>query len=237
MKTSHHESDCAWTQQRLDDFVDRLLADDEHQRAEVHLEGCAQCHQELTALQALLDEAAALPASIEPERDLWPAIESRLDPPAARTAAPAIWRAPWWQQIAAALAFAALGAGAAMSWGVSSPGSDPDGAPVVASERSTRGDASVLPASASRVAFEQAEVEYLRAKEALWVAVYSHRDELSPLQLELVESNLRVIDGAVRQLRDALQKDPEDPQLQKMLLANHRRGLDLLWDLVRADHA
>ena len=50
---------------------------------------------------------------------------------------------------------------------------------------------------------------------------------------KVVESNLEVIENALRDLQDALTKDPENLDLQKMVLANHRRGLDLLWQLAR----
>ena len=78
---THHDSEtCAWTTQRLDDFVDAELGPDEQRRVEAHLEECPRCRADEASLRALLDEVAALPRSITPDRDLWPEIADRLDP-------------------------------------------------------------------------------------------------------------------------------------------------------------
>src|SRR5262245_61388701 len=47
---------------------------------EAHLIDCAVCSDELKALQSVLADARALPRSVMPARDLFPAIEARLSP-------------------------------------------------------------------------------------------------------------------------------------------------------------
>ena len=62
----------------LDEYVDGLLPENARQDVDAHLEGCSNCREDLSRLRALLARAADLPKNIEPPRDLWPDIESRL---------------------------------------------------------------------------------------------------------------------------------------------------------------
>jgi hypothetical protein len=48
-----------------------------------------------------------------------------------------------------------------------------------------------------------------------------------------VESNLEVIDRALAEVRGALAKDPESPELNRMLVATHRKKVDVLRRVVR----
>lgn len=225
---------CGAHEPLLDDFVDGLLDGGTQRRVAQHLDTCDACRGQVESLRRLLDLASDLPGSVEPERDLWPAIEASLGAQGEASAPTAVrtdlWRAPWWQQAAAALLFTVLGAGLGRLGPVppGSPDIDPDGTPstsvALAADRDVPGPAA---------AFAQAEADYLRAKETLWLALYEQRDSVSLVQLRTVERNLAVIDDALRELREALDKDPGNPDLQKLVLANHRRGLDLLWDLAR----
>jgi hypothetical protein len=70
---------CDTIQDRLNDFVDDLLPDQERQKVEQHLERCASCRQEAQLLRALLEDAAGLPKSFSPPRDLWPGIAARIE--------------------------------------------------------------------------------------------------------------------------------------------------------------
>jgi hypothetical protein len=63
---------------RLHDYVDGLLSTSERVAVEQHLETCLDCRGELEFLNSLLRQVAALPQSIEPPRDLWPEIASRI---------------------------------------------------------------------------------------------------------------------------------------------------------------
>ena len=64
---------CTRIRARLDDLVDGELDTAEAARVTEHLRGCAAC------LLDLLVRAEAIRAGIEPERDLWPDIRSRID--------------------------------------------------------------------------------------------------------------------------------------------------------------
>jgi hypothetical protein len=194
-------------------------------------------------LQRLLTRVAELPREIAPRRDLWAAVAERLvERPAAEPAgrgprrAPAEpWRAApgrgararrWLVRAAAALVFMALGA--LLAELARFHGEAPAGA-----ARALPGTGRVAPASASASGFEEIEAEYLRAKEALWLMVYSRHEELSPVTLEIVRRNLLIVDDAIRDLREALEEDPGNRQLESSLLAQHRRSLHLLHRLAK----
>jgi len=62
----------------LNDYLDEELSAPEREELELHLRDCAGCRVALADLRSIRDGAAALPATIEPPRDLWPAIQGSL---------------------------------------------------------------------------------------------------------------------------------------------------------------
>lgn len=195
-----------------------------------HLESCETCRQRAAELERLFDAVRELPEAIAPPRDLWPGIEPRL---ASRRAASERWR--WAAQMAAALALMVAG-------GVLSQLLWPSGA--ISDARSAEGRLAEEPgvgelapaglAAPARAELAVAEADYLRTKETLWLLIYRNRDELSPVTMRVVERNLRVVDEAIQELRQALEEDPGNSQLEGLLYANHRRGIDLLKRLAQS---
>lgn len=178
---------------------------------------------------------AELPASLEPARDLWPEVAARLEPRDRKVVPLTAWRRvrriasqaasrPMWGQALAAgvgLVVGALLTYLALSGADAGPGVEGD-------PSTGTGDGRLV---ASAQAIDEAEVQFLRAKEELWLAVFARRDELSPEAWEMVQQNLRILDGAVEDLRSALGEDPENPELHQRILANQRRSLDLLQEV------
>lgn len=167
------------------------------------------------SLRGLLPEAAELPRSIEPPRDLWPEIEARLGD---RRRPAVAWRRYVYQAVAA-MFFMALGAVLALTLRPAAEGPQIDLPP----------DGGVRTASVSGASdFAAVEADYLRAKDQLWLLALSRRDELSPVAMRVVERNLRIIEAAIGDLRAALDEDPENPQIEGLLLAKHRQGIEIL---------
>ncbi len=69
---------CADVVDRMDDYLDVTLPQSEQQNLEAHLAGCSDCRERVRSLQSLLCQSAALPKSINPDYDLWPAIVSNI---------------------------------------------------------------------------------------------------------------------------------------------------------------
>jgi hypothetical protein len=211
---------------RLNDYVDGTLAPAAVHEVEAHLERCAACRDELAALRALLDEAAALSRSIDPPRDLWPDIDARIEDAEAASPAPRLEAAgrslrSMRYPLAAAAVVLVVASSAVTALLLSGRGS-----PQIASlPPAVAGDAW----DGSPVArWHVAEGEYLRAAAELLEALEAARGRLPPAAVQTIESNLRILDAAIRESRAALALDPVNGQLLEMLSATYRKKLELL---------
>ena len=214
--------DCRRVEPMLDDLIDGQLTRAEQRRVEDHVAACEGCRGQLASLERLLEQAHALPRSVPPEADLWPEVSMRLTARPRPAAAPA-WPA-WLRQAVAAVVFMAVG-------GVLSQLLAP----------SWRQPATVagIVEPTPETDFALVESDFLRAKEALWAAVYSSHGSASPDRRpaetrEVVERNLAVIAAAIQELRAALEADPGNPQLEDLLLGQHRSEIGLLRRLTRS---
>jgi anti-sigma factor RsiW len=200
----------------IDDYLDGTLKEAQHQEVELHLASCASCRAEEQATRRLLQEAAALPKEMRPERDLWPEIAARAS--RSRRGGLAFLRSPALLAAAAALVVAL---GVVMT-GVRERGPQPL-APA----------GTLQPAGTGAASVREAEAEYVKATGELMAAVNARRGQLSPETLQAVEKNLATIDQALNEVRAALEKDPGNAKLTKMLTSTHQRKLDLLLRLIR----
>jgi anti-sigma factor RsiW len=200
---------CREIDDRLDDYVDGTLPEGEFQEVELHLASCEACRKTERGLRRILAEAASLPRQKSPERDLWPGIEERL------RSRPRVS----WTFLAAAAAVALAVAGALFLAKDRTPLAGPRAVPVAATLESP--------------ALAEAESDYERASAALLAALHERRDSFSPETIASVEKNLEIIDGALAEVREALRRDPENPELTRMLAATHRRKVDVLRRVVK----
>jgi anti-sigma factor RsiW len=218
---------CHELDERLDDWVDGALAGAEAQAVASHLAGCAPCREREQQLRQLLAHAAALPRSIAPPRDLWPGIAERIERGSA-------WSALWasWHPIALAAAAVVLGL-AAFLWNDAGP-------TAVRTVAMPSASPSLRPVTDTAVAdpvLAAAAREYEAAATALLQALQRRRGVLPPEDLARVEANLEVIDRALEEVRQALVKDPASPELNRMLVATHRKKVDVLRRVVRLSTA
>ncbi len=222
---------CAQARERLDEHVDELLDAASSRELEAHLEGCAECRAELRELRLLLAEAAALPDEIEPPRELWDGIAARLEP--RRRGLPFALPLRRWAFLAPPLAAAAallLAVGLGLR-----PGPAPAPLPTPGpSQTPLSGAPGLQPAAlGSSASLGQAETEYRRATEQLLESLRSGQRSLPPGTLETVEKNLLDIDRALGEIRTALERDPENAQLARLLNGTQRRKLQMLQSVAR----
>jgi anti-sigma factor RsiW len=212
---------------RLDDLVDGVLPEDERLALESHLASCPKCREEEQRLRAILAEARALRIERAPSRDLWPEIagaigaEKILAPEFGRPKTP--WR--WWPALAAAAVVAAVATVVAMRGG---------GAPFGIPGTLT---STAVPVAGGRVDLLDAEQGYARAADELLAALAERRDSLSPETRASVDRNLAVIDQALKEIRDALQREPGNRELTRMLASTHRKKVDVLRRMVKLSGA
>ncbi|MEE9291614.1 MAG: zf-HC2 domain-containing protein, partial [Acidobacteriota bacterium] len=69
----------AMDETRLSEYVDGELAAAARNEIERHLRGCADCPGIVDEMRAIRSAAAGLPREIEPPRDLWSGIASRIE--------------------------------------------------------------------------------------------------------------------------------------------------------------
>jgi anti-sigma factor RsiW len=211
----------------LDDFVDGLLSREEQAAVETHLLSCPGCRAEERRLRSILAAAQALPRERTPPRDLWPDIARAIGAGKVVAGNFAPRRAqPWWRPALAAAAVVAAVAAAMLMRG----GGAPFGGPGT-------GQATAFPVAEGHVTLLDAEQGYARAADELLAALAERRDALSPETRASVERNLAVIDQALKEIRDALQKEPGNAELTRMLASTHRKKVDVLRRMVRLSGA
>jgi hypothetical protein len=216
---------CREVEDRLSDWIDGELAASESQELAQHLEGCARCRQEEQGLRRIVATASTLPRELQPARDLWPGIEREL--PAARSGRPLHWHRHW-PILAVALPTAAA---ILIAVGIWLGRHTPDGAPSVGA-----GAFEITPVALEGLPqpAREAELEYERATRDLLAALPVRRASLSADTAATVERNVRIIDQALGELRQALRREPSDPQLMHLLVATHQQRLNVVRRATRA---
>lgn len=198
---------CEEVRERLDDWVARSLDERDGAAVAAHVAGCDACREEARALEGLLATAAELPREIRPPRDLWAGIDARLgEGPAAGVARRA--GLPAWALAAAAIALVVVTAGVTSFL--------------------TRNDETVVlePRGGDD------EARFLAASQELLAGLEAQ--DLAPETMEIVRRNLDVIDAAIAELQAALERDPGNGELTRMLLATYQRKIELLEQAARS---
>jgi anti-sigma factor RsiW len=197
----------------IDDYIDDAVDSATHARVAAHLAACPGCAAEERAERRFVAELRGLPESIEPRAEVWQVIEGRLD---ARLGTWSGGGRRVWAGLAAASVLAA--AFAAGYWIRSGPsGREPS--PAAAASVPSR-HVAPDPGSAAGV--------LLAVKRDLRASLAERREHLAPQTRVVVERHLAVIERSIAEIERALAADPGDPDLHRMLLAAHRRELDLL---------
>jgi len=220
---------CQELDERLDEWVDGALPAAAAAEVESHLAACPLCKQREQRLRQLLAHAAALPRAVAPERDLWPGIARRVERERSWS-----WASGGWSPVLlAAAATVAIGL-AAVFW----TGQDP--ARVRTVEIPTPTPEARLAAGSSSLSdpvLAAAERDYEAAANALLEALQQRRARLQPEDLASVEANLDVIDRALAEVRQALARSPESPELGRMLVSTHRKKVEVLSRVVKLSTA
>ena len=219
---------CHELDDRLDDWVDGALAGAEARAVEAHLASCELCREREQRLRQLLAHAAALPRSMAPPRDLWPGIAERIE-------SGGFWSVLWtsWHPLALAAAAAVVIGLAAFLWN----GSGPTAVRTVAMPSPSPAVQPVAQTGVADPVLAAAARDYEEAATALLAALQRRRAALPPDDLARVTANLEVIDRALEEVRQALVKDPASPELNRMLVATHRKKVDVLRRVVRLSTA
>ena len=193
---------CPHMEATLNEYVDGTLATRDRASVEAHLAGCAGCREAVAELRRLVAEAQGLPRSIEPERNLWTAIDTRIVQRATYNVQRAFWRVAF-----AAAAVFVIGFGIYRLLPPPTAHYRPAG--------EWAGWASV-------------QADFDRATNELSLILAAQRGRLRPETVTLVERNLAIIDAAIAESRAALARDPANAELQHLWAATARQKVELL---------
>lgn len=227
-------TDDIWTD-RLSEYVDDELRPGDRADLERHLESCAECREALDELRVVVARAAELEDSA-PTEDLWAGIAERIDAPV-----PAIRRHTGWSGRTLALTLPQLAAAACLlivlsGGGVwlltrgAAPGAKPAApantvvaptpSPTAMTTTAENGsNADVQFASFARYDATIAELQRV---------LHDNRAVLDTSTVRVIEQNLAIIDHAITDARQALERDPANPYLSGHLAAQLQLKVRLL---------
>ncbi len=245
---------CPQFEDRLHDYAGGYLSGRARQEVDEHLLVCTSCRDELTALRALLQDLSGLPRSIEAPEEVWSATKAALH--RGDRSGRASKEAPRWffrPALLAAAASVVLVVAVAVvigrsrvetsSTAVAARGSEgaQTGSPGIEATRdsaeddlpdrsapSLGGSARVAPAGLVPPDLEATEAEFSRAAENLLAALEAQRDRIPPETLSLVEENLRAINEAISETHRAMESDPDNARLGRLMRAMYHTKMRLL---------
>lgn len=212
-------TNCMDVSAAFDDYLDGRLDAEADASIAAHLDRCSDCSQELSELRELRKRAGALRRTIEPPRDLWPAIEGRINQQKVVRA-----RLRRHVLVAAAVVILLLGSVAAYVVGRAARPRLVDARPAAAAEAQRQ----------LQAAFAELGVhDFERSRAELVDALAARRHELSPETREVIDENLAMIDGAMARIADALGEDPNSELLMRQLAGAYQQQISLLERAVR----
>lgn len=222
---------------RLSEYLDGEMDRREAEAVEAHLEVCASCRTLAADLGRVRERAGSL-EDRGPERDLWPGILAGMErsrvidlaehletgpstPAGSRDRRGIFLSLPQLGAAAAALVVLAAGGAWGLAWTAAASARGPDAGLLPAVE-GVRPVAAVSSDAAPVTGPYAAEVAELQD------ALRRGRDRLDPHTVRILEKNLALIDGAIRESMDALAVDPGNAFVERHLQRSYERKVTYL---------
>jgi len=209
----------------LNDSIDGELDTPLAKELAEHVRLCVTCRRELEGLRRLLEGAAALPRSIEPARDLWPAIADRTVPrvPAPESASSRLLQRLGffgWSWPTALATAAVVGVLFFSSFNT---------APLPGQLDSVAQAGFTVPVDANPEAaalVQTLEAECQASEREL--AAYTKTDGGSSTTVtRMLKENMPIIDRAISEARAAWFASPDEPSLARLLTSAYRAKMAL----------
>ena len=205
-----------WTN-RLSEYIDGELDNNERAKLEAHLATCGQCYATLAELRQVVTRAKSL-SDTPPATDLWPNIRAGLTQGSEpRRHAPAMasrrfsFTVP--QLLAASIALVLLSGGSAWLALRQRPTNTPE-------------SIAVTRAAGTRVASWTGSTDIAIGE--LEAALTQNEKRLDSTTVRIVRKNLAIINRAIAEARIALRNDPGNAYLNLHLADTMRRKVELL---------
>lgn len=198
--------------EKLDDFLDRWLDGElsgpELRAFEAHIGECAECADTAEKAEQLKLLAAGLPRELEPPRDLWPDIAARLDAESGLPDRyPTRGQGSWTRAVAAVAVLGLVFFGGMLADRVMQESADKQ-------ELASGGKGALQPNDLAT-----AQVTSAQARRELpdrYVRLVSNSTANSQTRDTMLQ-NLLIVNLAIREVKAALEKDPNDSHLRDML--------------------
>ncbi|HEX3866290.1 MAG TPA: zf-HC2 domain-containing protein [Gemmatimonadaceae bacterium] len=205
----------------LAEYMDGDVDDATRERVEAHARSCGECGGLIVDLERLRVAARSLP-DLVPGRELWSGISARIETPIVELKnnelrgrhgrhPMSVARRRWWTGVAAA---ALVVVTATVTHTITARSI---GAPVAAAPSNGLGGGSHPATIVPVVARVAGEARYDREITRLRAVLESRRPQLDSATIAVVEHNLAVIDEAIAQCTQALQRDPGSRYLMESL--------------------
>jgi anti-sigma factor RsiW len=199
----------------LHDYADGELSRQMEIEVEEHLRGCQACRRAVAGIRRLRVAASRLPKEIPARHDLWPGIAARLAPSARGHRRPT----PWAHPLLAAAVLVIVVTGVLLRHQLRV-----EPAPGVA------GKAEI---NAVFATFDATDREASAAAETVMSALGGHQGTPAAQAAKALAKNLRVVDAAIRTLREALQSDPGDFGVVRQLRREYQHKTALILQTAR----
>lgn len=220
--------------EKLNDYVDGLLPEDERRAFEALLAADAELQAEAESLRAIRAQASVLPRELEPSRDLWQGVAARIGADERNVISFHRSRrslSPAWLAYAAAAAVVFALAYLGLPRVVSGPTSSKKMEEFIARTQETA--TQMDEASTTDAELQRVTAQYLEARAQLVALLEERKSDIAPETYAVVEENLSVIAAAVGEIEVALAAEPESPKLERLLYAAYQSEVDLLQQAVK----
>ena len=210
---------------RLADYLEHEMDEETRARMESHANRCPECGALLADIRAMQISAAKLP-ELTPSRDLWSGIAERIETPVVAlnpsgstkaATVPRRWRAAWTGLAAAGL----VAATATVTYQLTSRSAVETSASVATRPAV---DSPLVPV-ANRAIEQTYDSEITRLR----TIVKDRSAQLDPATVAVLDKNLKVIDDAIAQCKEALRADPNS----RFLIESLNEALDSKVQLLR----
>jgi anti-sigma factor RsiW len=195
---------CETCRELLDGYVAGRLSLEDRDAITQHARTCDACQADLEAAEALVAPLAGLGRGVEPPTDLWPEVVRRIRP------------APWRRRAAAIAAVLLLMAGSSAVTAIL-----------------LQRDRSRTTVESDQTVAQIIEAQYASRVEALNALLARERSTLDPATVATIERNLAVIDRAIAESREALARDPSNPDLRALFRTSQAQRVALLEQATR----
>lgn len=209
---------CQETNNQLDGYIAGELPPEQQTTIEQHISSCPECRLELALRRAVIARTRMLPRELAPQRELWPGIAEQISKKKIHPLYPGhpSWLRRWeaWAAVACVAIIATV-------WVAANRTEDGINQPTI-----------IPPMAAGNPPHVSAAIgenqHYQHVRQRIQQTLHLSKEEFSPETVSVIERNMEVIDDAVAQINKALSEDPENPNLQLMLVATQQQATTLL---------